>query len=394
MHRQRHKKSSSFDTKLAFAFFLGLMIQISLPINGVIRIFFAMVVFGYLTKFAIKYREKYQWRWQGLTAFNLFRSFAILIFGCYWLSRYIVGVSKYINHSKGILDNPLDVFQEAIHVLPALLASTDPAFVYCLIPCGWLIFYLLVSLKLAYLSEEEFLKDCLRKDTSIVLTPNQINKSYRNTQAKSIFVIARDFFTSRPFIVKKDLDSVRVEFFKISSQDIRVKSDFIIYMSIFSFFCIFGLSEMLVGAFKGYLDYPDSPEYVKYISLTSILLTILLMILVPAWIWNGMFRIIFTKRIIEFNAKELVVSEKLLGKSFKIFGIDQKNLLPLIEIKKRTDIPEVKNSALFIQKRGGGEELAGQLLPEAMEMLQNIYDLYRISAFNSFYVEIKPVNLK
>jgi hypothetical protein len=394
MHHQTQKKFSSFDSKLIFAFSLSLMIQIVLPINGVIRVFLAMVVFGYLTKFAIKHREKYQWNWQGLTAFNLFRSTGILVFGYYFLSRYIVGFSRYINQSKGIQNNPLDIFQEAIRVLPALLASTDPMLVFCLILCGWLIFYLLVSLKIAYLSEEEFLKDCLRKDTSIVLTPHQIKKPFRNTYTKSRFAIAKDFFASRPFIVKKDSDSVKVEFFKISSQDIRVRLGFIIYMSIFSFFCIFGLSEMLIGAFKSYLDYPDSPEYVKYISLTSILFTILLMIIFPVWIWNGMFRIIFIKRIIEFNAKEIVVSEKLLGKTYKIFEIDQKNLLPLIEIKKRTDIPEVKNSALFIQKRGGGEELAGQLLPEAMEMIQDIYNLYRVSTFDSFYIETQLAYLK
>jgi hypothetical protein len=76
------------------------------------------------------------------------------------------------------------------------------------------------------------------------------------------------------------------------------------------------------------------------------------------------------------------------------FSIAQADLIPLREQQKQTTVPEVKNSVLLMQRHGKEIELAGHLLPGAMELTQQIYADYRISTFSHFYDKIRPIYLK
>ena len=83
--------------------------------------------------------------------------------------------------------------------------------------------------------------------------------------------------------------------------------------------------------------------------------------------------------------------ESVLGFSRRLLRVYVDDLQPLVERRRSTKIPEVRNTALIIAHRGRQVEIAGQLLPEAMDSVQKTYDIYCESDFNQFYNEAQPV---
>mgnify|MGYP001793838021 CR=1 FL=1 len=108
-------------------------------------------------------------------------------------------------------------------------------------------------------------------------------------------------------------------------------------------------------------------------------------------VWLLFISHLFAVRTIYFGANKLVMRESVLGFSRRLLRIHVDNLRPLVEEPRSTKIPDIRNTALLISRRGKQVELAGQLLPEAMDIVQTTYDVYRNSDFHRFYAETQPI---
>jgi hypothetical protein len=179
----------------------------------------------------------------------MLKSIGILTFGLWFLASAILEFSEEPTYSiKWTTNHFLEVFPEAIRVFPALLNSTSSLVSFLLIPCGWIIFQILVTLRIAYLSEQEFLKDCNQQNIFSHQPHRQILHSTQE-KPRSLTKTVTDFFTSRSFTLQKKSGFVRIEFYIVSSQDIQAilesKDPQANISTIISFWVIFLFSVVL-----------------------------------------------------------------------------------------------------------------------------------------------------
>ncbi|MEO0534467.1 MAG: hypothetical protein AAF215_11460 [Cyanobacteria bacterium P01_A01_bin.123] len=398
MQRQSRKNAASFDHKLFFTFFMGMGLQMLLPINGISRIVLAGLWAGILIKFAIQHRQKYRWQWQGLTPLNLFKSLGTLIFGLWCFIPYTVAaVDSFIYNqdleiTHPLTTNPLKIFSEFIRILPDLLISKSPVVMFCIIPFFGLIFQMMVSLKIAYGSEGAFLDDCYQEQLPSVQYPKEMADFPESRSSESLIKKLIGFFTSRAFVVQKQSDSIRIEFYKISSQDLQENFAIICVPLMFFLFALYGLVVMVVFGLSDYLNDPIASDNL-FLILPAWGFQVLFFTAVVYFIWSKFLYLLFAKVVLSFDDNNLTAYEILFGYRRQVFGIEKSSLSPLREQERSTKVPGMKNAALMIQRRGKDVELAGHLLPEAMETVQQVYTSYRTSTFNRFYAEIQPVYL-
>ncbi len=370
-----------------------MIVQMLLPINGIPKVILTIFWGGVLVNFAIRYRQKYQWQWQGLTSLNLLKAIGVFSVGLFGLVPFVMSVGyRFIDDKEWIPDYSWKIIPEAVRVFSALSISTSPIVTLCLIPFVWLIFYTLVMLKIAYLSEGKFLEDCQVKDISVSHHPQKMAELSGVKKSKSWIGTMDNFLTLRPFILQKNIDSVSIEFYKISSQDLQQNFAVLCMFLVFFLFSLYGLVQIVVFGLPAYME-TTQPENFPLILLVwgFQVLTFSVFCFV---IWYRVMRILFVKRVCHFTVDKLVVGDLIFGGYRKRFSISQTDLLPLQERRAKTTIPEVRNATLQIYHQGKYKELAGQLLPEAMEIIQAVYKRYCTSTFNRFYCETQPVYLK
>lgn len=388
------KAPSSFDNQLFIVFFVGMMPQMLLPINGIARCALAAVWIAILVRFAIQHRQRHQWQWPGITTPALLKSVGTFIFGLWCIIPFIVSAANgFLLDKDWIPSHPLGAFSEIAHLFPELMMSKHPIIIFCLIPCIWLIFSIMAELKIAYLSEEEFLKDCRKRDFPVSHKKMETDKSIKESKSRSFFGSIINLFKNRPFILKKEFDAVRIDFYLISTQDLQANPGLIALTAVFFFFSLFGLVQILVFGLSEYLRNIESSEHIPAV-LIAWIIQVLIFSLIPYFIWKSFMHTLFVRRIIDFNAKELIVGESLFGRYRRVFSIGRADLLPLEQRQKQITVPRVSNAALIIQRRGKDMELAGHLLPEAMTAVQDVYDRYRTSTFSRFYSETRPLYLR
>ncbi|MDX2212603.1 MAG: hypothetical protein SFY66_04860 [Oculatellaceae cyanobacterium bins.114] len=412
MSHEPQERFSSFDYQLLLTFLAGMVVQILLPGNGIMRIFLATFWAGILVRLAIQHRQKHQWQWQGLTPLNVLRSIGTLTFGLWCLASVIVELAdEPIYNRKWIVNDylkvySLEIFSEAFRILPSLLTSTSSSVSFILISFFWLIFCILVSLKVAYVSEEDFLKDCNQQNNFSHQSHRQILRFQSHKQIlhlaqekpRSLTKTITDFFTSRSFTLQKKPSFVRIEFYIVSSQDIQAIFESrdpqaniftLISLTVMFLFSTYALIHIIAFELSSYLtNIQDRNEYPLSIVLLSIQILFFSML---SWlIWNFAIHPFFVKKVLEFKADKLVVGEKIFGLYRKLFSIHQTDLLPLKQYSKGARKPGVSNTVLLIQRRGKDIEIAGHLLPIAMEIVQETYDRYRTSTFDHFYDNTQP----
>ena len=380
---------SSFDCQLLIVFIFGMFLQILLPINGIIRIILTVIFVGCLTHFAIRHRQHHQWEWIGVSKKNIFFS---VVYCCFLLSLLGTAIANYFNSIKSQYVEFWDIFQAVINIIFELLTSNNPVITFILIVLGILIFQLLYIFKVVYLSEENFLKNCYGV---------RINFDTHLEQPKTIFLWTKiaNFFVSRPFIVQKEIDFIRIKFYKISSQKLKANSSTVSLFFLFFTFLIFGLFVALYNFTRILLvDLPNSSndlQSTNNISVTILFfgIQVLSLVVLSNFFWNSLIKIFFIEKVIDFKSKELIVGKTVLGFYTQLFSIEHNNLLSLKEKSKPIKISEVRNSSLLIRYRNKEHELVGHLLPEAMDTIQEIYDRYRKSSFTSFYDQTTPLYL-
>ncbi len=372
---------------------MGLFGQIVLPIHGLARLILIIPWCGLFLHFAIRHRQKHQWRWRGLTVLNLLKGLGILAFGLWCLAPMIVIASQDPWHLKE-LDSlpPAEALLEAIRVFPEFLSSTNPLTSFCLVVLTGILFSILVSLRIAYMSEEEFLKDCSLQHHSTAGRTSQNPGETEGQTSKSLLGAIRTFFTVRPFILQKEPNCIRIEFHKISSQVLKAEFAQLCFLLFFFLLPIFGTFQMVMLALSEGMDIVNSRNPVVALIVWGF--PVFSYIIVSYTIWQLVLRSLFVKKILDFTPNELVIGELAFGRYRKLFSIERANLCPLRETYKETTISELKAAILLIQHRGRQRELAAQLLPEAMETVQTVYDRYCASTFKHFYCDTQAVYLR
>ena len=250
---QRQRKPDSRDYGLFVVFTVGTFIQMVLPVNGLIRCGLAIAWAGVLINSAMRHREYHQWQWQGTTKASLLKSILGALIGvCF----YPIFVIRSVDHMRvdSVEWSPntvLEYLTQTAQLFSQLLVSTEPIVGFLLIPIGWGVFMVLVNLKVAYLYDDDFQKDCNEAQSSEQRKARSISISSRSANR----IMAARFFYARPFILSKQRNLVRISFYKISSQDIS-ENFFAVALSclIFLFFVAgavnmvrFGLLEPTYG---------------------------------------------------------------------------------------------------------------------------------------------------
>lgn len=150
---------------------------------------------------------------------------------------------------------------------------------------------------------------------------------------------------------------------------------------------------MVVFALPEYLSNVENSQQ-KIVSLLIWFFLTLPFAVVTFFIWNPWLKAIFVRTVIEFNPDKIIVWEQAFGSQRKILSISQSDLLPLQEKKINTQVPQVRNSSLCIRYRRKNIELAGHLLPKAMDTVRDTYDCYRNNSFSYFYSQVKNIHLE
>ncbi|MEL6606313.1 MAG: hypothetical protein AAFP20_24200 [Cyanobacteria bacterium J06614_10] len=387
---QRQRKPDSRDYGLFVVFTVGTFIQMVLPVNGLIRCGLAIAWAGVLINSAMKHREYHQWQWQGTTKASLLKSILGALIGvCF----YPIFVIRSVDHMgvDSVEWSPntiLEYLTQTAQLFSQLLVSTEPLVGFLLIPIGWGIFMVLVNLKVAYLYDDDFQKDCNEAQSSEQRKANSISISSRSANR----IMAARFFYARPFVLSKQRNLVRISFYKISSQDIS-ENVFAVAFSclIFLFFVAGAVNMVRFGLLEP--TYGDSMASATETSamIGAMLIPCFFFVVGALLFWVLFVSHFFAIRTIEFRSDKLIMRESVLGFSRRLLRVYVDDLQPLVERRRSTKIPEVRNTALIIDHRGRQVEIAGQLLPEAMDSVQNTYDIYCESDFNQFYNEAQPV---
>ena len=302
-----------------------------------------------------------------------------------------IGVYEFIDDQALTTINPIKTFPELIRILPDFFTSTSPVIIFCIVLFYGLIFRVMTDLRLAYLSEEDFLKDCNNENISIT-RPEIINHVSGLRQSKSPLKRLKDFFTVRAFVLQKHPNSIRIEFYKVSSQDLQANFSVPCMLLAFFLLSIYGAISTLVFGLASVLD--NTVDLVRILALLLPGVYVVGFCTIFAYmIWHKILRVLLMKTAISFEANDLVVYDGLFSSWHQVFRVQRANLIPLTEQAKQTEIPDVKNAALMIQRNGKSVELAGHLLPEAMATVQQVYDSYRTTAFDKFYDQVQPIYL-
>ena len=382
------RKNPSFDSKLFAVFAIGMVLQVMLPIGGISRLLLAVLWGGFLLRFAIEHRRKHQWQWRGFNLFNTLKSSCVIGLGTYFCLTAVHTFSKISSRRPRQSIEQLNIaetFSAGINALPALITGErNHLLSFLLIQVGTIGLYALVCLRIAYFSQDEFLKDCQRSQYDLI-DPFPATQFTRSTESSPAIGGIASFFTSRPLIIEKTDDSVRVEFYKISAQDIQANFPLIAICLLFFCASLYGIFTVVVMSNTT----PPTQKLSRSLELIVFLMPLLsysIFALVPCYVLH----LLFVKKNIEYKEHVMTVGETIFGKYRKLFTIERQDLLPLEEKQQDPRIPGVVNVALLVSQRGRYREIAGHLSPEAMATFKEIYECYRVSShFNTFYITTK-----
>lgn len=397
---------SSFDYLLMLGFsilgFFSIVISVILSLKGIVSVFIILFSAIIVINLGIKHRIKHQWRWQRVRGKELYKAIA-------FTTLYLVMIPRWIVHSfhgtsrvngRGQFNwqpehpfNLLEYINEAIEVLPKLISSSEHniqlGFLCLMIMMA--IFYLLLFWKVTYLSEKEFLEYCKNPNPIKFAEP----KSYKSNLSKSNSPIARitSFFSDRPFIRRKQHNAIEIEFHRVTAYDLKANFAVVIFLLLFCIAALWGAVTMVVFAIPDVIKDPEVSEHLS-ILIPTLALPAIFMMAIAFFIWNNYLKQIFIRLILKFERDKFIVTEQAFGSKSEIINISKLDLPSLQEKQENTQVPQVKNTSLRIRHRGKNIEIAGHLLPEAMNIVQATYDRYRNSEFNNFYLQTENIFLE
>jgi hypothetical protein len=214
-----------------------------------------------------------------------------------------------------------------------------------------------------------------------------------NSQSKPFIATIVDYFTVRPFRSQKFSNSIQIDFYMVSSQDLQANLPVVEFALLFFVACIYGLFSMAYHLPSMGVDNQSQDEKI-FIILSSLIFQVVPYSLIPFFIWKRLLRLIFARRILDFNAERLEVGEIIFGRYRRLFSIDSSELLPLQKKEKKiVSPPRILNLSLMVCVKGRYIELAGDLVIGAIAIVEEVYDRYGSSAYSEFYVETNPICL-
>ncbi|MEL6441407.1 MAG: hypothetical protein AAFQ80_19405 [Cyanobacteria bacterium J06621_8] len=404
--QQKKQTITSFDSQVisAFSFLAFFPVTIlSLLGNQLYSLLVILVLGGIAAKILIQHRKKHKWHWQVPQGKKLLASIGLTLISFLMVANIIVNLYHGSNRDNGRTEfnwqpenrfNPIEVFREAIDILPRLIENPEQNIYF-----GIFVFVSAIALiqilyawKILYLNEQEFFQhcECSNPPKSISFRPNN------QGQPKGI----SNFFCYRPFILKKEANSVVIQFSKVTAYDIKANFMLLAFLAVFCLAAFYGCLATIFMTLPSVMnDITNDPKIPKDIASPLLLFFIfgfpgLIQGGIAYFLWQKYLRYVFTTVIIRFSENELIVMEKAFGMRSQIANLSPSALLPLKEKRENTEVPDVRNTSLKMRYRRKNIALAGHLLPQAMDLVQDTYDRYRHDPFNTFYDQTKEAYME
>ena len=408
MSKWQPKKQApaSFDKQVvsAFSFPAFFLVMITSALGNRLYAFLVILVLGRIAaKVLIQHRIKHKWYWQKPQGKELLKSIGLTLLSFFMWANTLVNVYHGMNRNNGKTEfnwqpdnrfNPLEIFREAINILPQLINNPEQSTNF-----GIFIFFSTVILiqilffwKILYLTEQEFLEHCQCPNP-----PKSVLSRFSNQkQSKGIFT----FFSHRPFILKKEANSVVIQFSKVTTYDIKANFMLLTFLALFCLAAFYGCLATIFWTIPDVMnDITNDPKIQENLASPLLLLFVLgfpglMQGGIAYFLWQKCLRYVFTTAIIRFTENELVVMEKAFGMRSQIANLSPSALLSLEEKRANTQVPNVRNTSLKMRYRRKNIELAGHLLPQAMDLVRDTYDRYRHDSFSTFYHQTKEAYIE
>jgi hypothetical protein len=396
---------ASFDKQVVTVFsFLAFfpVIITSILGNGLYALLVILVLSGIVAKVLIQHRIKHKWHWQKPQGKELLKSIGLTLLSFFMLANILVNVYHGANRNSDRTEfnwqpdnrfNPLEVFREAINILPQLISNPEQSTYF-----GIFIFFSTIILvqilffwKILYLTEQEFLEYCQCPNP-----PKSVFRSSNQKRSRGILT----FFTHRPFILKKEANSVVIQFSKVTAYDIKANFMLLMFLALFCVAAFYGCFATVFWVIPDAMkDITNEPKIQENLASGLLLLFVLgfpglIQGGLAFFLWQKCLRHIFTTVTIRFTENELVVIERTLGMRSQIANLSPSALLPLEEKRENTQVPHVRNTSLKMRSRRKNIELAGHLLPQAMDLVRDTYNRYCHDSFSTFYHQTKEVYME
>lgn len=397
---------ASFDKQVVSVFsflaFFPVIITSALG-NGLYALLVILVLGGIAAKVLIQHRIKHKWYWQKPQGKELLKSIGLTLLSFFVWANILVNVYHGANRNSGRTEfnwqpdnrfNPLEVFREAINILPQLISNPEQG-----INFGMFIFFSIIILiqilffwKILYLTEQEFLKHCQCPNPP----KSVLSLSSNQNRSRGIFT----FFSHRPFILKKEANSVVIQFSRVTAYDIKANFMLLMFLALFCVAAFYGCLATVFWIIPDVMrDITNEPKIQENLASPLLLLFVLgfpglIQGGLAYFLWQKCLRHIFTTVTIRFTENELVVIERIFGMRSQIANLSPSALLPLEEKKENTQVPHVRNTSLKMRYRRKNIELAGHLLPQAMDLVRDTYNRYCHDSFSTFYHQTKKAYME
>ena len=197
-------------------------------------------------------------------------------------------------------------------------------------------------------------------------------------------------FFSHPFILRKETNSIVLQFSKVITYDIKLKlisttaiATFILITLYRVLMPFWGIAEIIPDLVKDPIDLGGLAFLLFLLTLLS--LPILVLAVLVYFLLRQSLEYMFTTVRVGFTENELIVVKKVFGIGLQVAKLSPSELLPREEKRVNTQFPNVRNSLLKMHYRRKKLELAGHLLPPAMDLVKDTYDRYRRDSSSTFY---------
>ena len=202
-------------------------------------------------------------------------------------------------------------------------------------------------------------------------------------------------FKHRPLILKREKNYISLEFYTVSSQDLRKNSFTITISFLLIIIFIYILFKFIIWLSNASIGEVRAVHFF-YINLLFYGFVIFLITSIIYSLYITLSRIIFLKTIIRFTDRQILIHEQIFGFIYKVKSIDRNNLVSLqkeFNINKNRIIFATHNRSLLIKNRRKRILLASHLAPKAIEIIEKTYNNYYTKNFSSFYKETENLYL-
>ncbi|MGK7892427.1 MAG: hypothetical protein AB4372_01925 [Xenococcus sp. (in: cyanobacteria)] len=217
------------------------------------------------------------------------------------------------------------------------------------------------------------------------MKPNLFNQYIRCIFGKITYI-----FKTRSIILDKKENSINIEFYKVSSQDLKRNLPIILATFLIFIFLIYITLRLVLWLANSNLGEVKAIQYL-YISFIFYFFIVCYLTLIIWSLYITMSNIIFLKTIIQFTEYQLSIKEQKFGFNCSSITIDKQELSPItkkISNNKNSKILLKYKTRLTINYKRKNIDLIAHYPPKVLNEIQEIYENYCNYNFETFYKKI------